>query len=54
MLKLDVLVNQLGLLVIEMLSDSVKEWLSMSKTTVGFVWAVNTECFHILVPLKSF
>lgn len=54
MLKLDILVNQLGLLVIEMFSDSVKEWLSVTKTTVGFVLAVNIEHFHILMPLKSF
>lgn len=41
-------------LVIEMLSDSEGEWLSMSKTTVGFVWGVNLSVFNFYFPLNVF
>lgn len=50
MLKLDVLVDQLGFLVIEMLSDSEGVALILSKTTVGFVWAVNLRIFNFEFP----
>lgn len=46
MLKLDVLVDQLGLLVIAVLSDREGEWLAMSKTTMRFVWVVNLSIFN--------
>lgn len=50
MLKLDVLVDQLGFLVIEMLSDSEGVALILSKTTVGFVWVVNLRIFNFAFP----